>query len=130
MFKRTYALFRDRGYRSRLLAAATRHPLHWTQLIGADAAMTLTPSWQQRFERSGIAPEPRIDEPVNPAILDELRERIPDFARAYEPLGLETPQFDTFGATARTLRAFIGSYHDLLATIRDITLPDPDRREA
>ena len=130
VFKRTYALFRDRGYRSRLLAAATRHPLHWTQLIGADAAMTLTPSWQRRFERSGIVPEPQIDQPVNPAILDELRERIPDFTRAYEPLGLETSQFDTFGATVRTLRAFIGSYHDLLATIRDITLPDPDRRVA
>ena len=30
VFKRTYEIFRERGYRSRLLAAATRHPLHWT----------------------------------------------------------------------------------------------------
>jgi hypothetical protein len=37
-------------------------------------------------------------------------------------------EFDAYGATARTLRAFIGSYHDLLATVRDIVLPNPDLR--
>ncbi len=130
VFKRTNALFLERGYRSRLLAAATRHRLHWTELVGADAAMTLTPSWQERFERSGITPEPRIDVPVDPAIIAELTERIPDFARAYEPDGLAPSEFDGYGATARTLRAFIGSYHDLLGTVRDIMLPDPDKRAA
>lgn len=128
VFKRTYEIFRKRGYRSRLLAAATRHPLHWTELIGADAAMTLTPAWQMRLERSGMVPKPRIGAPVDRAILDELSARIPDFVRAYEPDGMETGEFDGYGATARTLRAFIASYHDLLATVRDIVLPDPDQR--
>lgn len=130
VFKRTYEIFRERGYRSRLLAAATRHPLHWTELVGADAAMTLTPSWQARFDQSGIEPTPRIDVPVDPAIVGELLARIPDFSRAYEPDGLAPAEFDGYGATARTLRAFIGSYHDLLATVRDIVLPDPDRLPA
>jgi transaldolase len=130
VFKRTYALFQERGYRSRLLAAATRHPLHWTELVGADAAMTLTPAWQARFERSGIEPRPRIHVPVDPAILAELTSRIPDFARAYEPEGLAVDEFDAYGATARTLRAFIVSYHDLQATVRDIVLPDPDQRRS
>ncbi len=130
VFKRTYALFQERGYRSRLLAAATRHRLHWTELVGADAAMTLTASWQARFERSGLVPEPRIDVPVDPAIIADLRARIPDFARAYEPDGLASSEFDGFGATVRTLRAFIASYHDLLGAIREIMLPDPDKRSA
>jgi transaldolase len=30
------------------------------------------------------------------------------------------------GATARTLRAFIGSLHDLMAVVRDFMLPNPD----
>jgi transaldolase len=130
VFKRAYGLFLERGYRSRLLAAATRHPLHWTELVGADAAMTLTASWQARFERSGIVPEARIDLPVDPEILAELTARIPDFARAYEPDGLRPSEFDGYGATSRTLRAFIASYHDLLGTVRDIMLPDPDKRPA
>ena len=127
-FKRTYEIFGERAYRSRLLAAATRHPLHWTELVGGDIAMTITPSWQARFNASGIVPEPRMHLPVDPAIIAELTGRIPDFARAYEPGGLATSEFDTYGPTARTLRSFIASYHDLQATIRDVVLPDPDVR--
>ncbi len=126
VFKRTYEIFRERGYRSRLLAAATRHPLHWTELVGGDVAMTLTASWQARFEASGIVPTTRIHHPVDPAVIAELSERIPDFRRAYEPEGLAPGEFDGYGPTVRTLRAFIGAYHDLQAAIRDILLPNPD----
>jgi transaldolase len=128
VFKRTYQIFRERGYRSRLLAAAYRHRLHWTELVGGDLAMTMTHPWQVRFNASGIDPQSRIDEPVDPAIVAELSERIPDFVRAYEPGGLSIAEFDTYGATVRTLRNFIKSYHDLTALIRDIVLPDPDFR--
>jgi hypothetical protein len=65
---------------------------------------------------------------VDPAILAELTGRIPDFGRAYEPAGLAPREFDAYGATSRTLRAFIDSYHDLLAAIRDLMLPNPDAR--
>ena len=128
VFKRTYGIFRERGYRARLLAAATRHPLHWTELVGGEVAMTITPSWQARFERSGIVPEPRMHLPVDPAILAELTERIPDFGRAYEPDGMAPAEFDGYGATVRTLRAFTASYYELLAAMRDIVSPDPDHR--
>ena len=33
---------------------------------------------------------------------------------------------DTYGATARTLRQFVKAYHDLVASISDIVLPNPD----
>jgi transaldolase len=130
VFKRTYQLFRERGYRASLLAAATRSPLHWTELVGGEVAMTLTHSWQVRFNESGIVPVPRMDRPVEPAILDELRTRFPDFVRAYEPGGLSPAEFEYFGPSARTLRAFIGSYHDLLAAVREQMIPNPDLRPA
>lgn len=124
--KRAHEIFRERGYRSRLLAAAYRHHLHWTELVGGDLCMTIPHEWQVRFNRSGIVPVPRIDVPVAPPILAELR-RIPDFRRAYEPDGLSPEEFDSYGPTVRTLRSFIASSHDLMAAIRDIVLPDPDR---
>jgi transaldolase len=127
-FKRAYGLFRERGYRSRLLAAAYRHHLHWTELVGGDVSMTIPHAWQVRFNASGITPTPRMQLPVEPRLIDELRTRIPDFSRAYEPDGLKVEEFDTFGATARTLRSFIKAYHDLTAAVRDIVLPDPDVR--
>jgi transaldolase len=129
-FKRAYGIFRERSYRARLLGAAYRHRLHWTELVGGDVILTMPHAWQVRFNASGITPKDRIEVPVDPAIVAELRERIPDFARAYEPDGLSLDEFGTYGATARTLRAFIKSYHDLVGAIRDIVLPDPDLRPA
>ncbi len=128
VFKRAYGIFRERGYRSRMLAAAYRHRLHWTELVGGDVSMTLPHAWQVRFNASGIAPEPRMDVPVDRALVDDLYQRIPDFRRAYEPDGMTPEEFESFGASARTLRSFIKSYHDLQAAIRDLVLPDPDVR--
>lgn len=126
VFKRAYATFRERGYRSRLLAAAYRHHLHWTELVGGDVALTMPHAWQLRFDASGIEPEERMHLPVNPVVIDELCARIPDFGRAYEPDGLTPAEFDTYGPTVRTLRSFVASYHDLQAAIRDVMLPNPD----
>ncbi|MEX2183562.1 MAG: transaldolase family protein [Chloroflexota bacterium] len=127
-FKRAYRLYDERGYRTRMLGAAYRHRLHWTELVGGDVVMTIPQPWQARFDASGISPEPRIDEPVDPAFVDELLERIPDFRSAYEPDGLAIGEFDGYGATVRTLRAFIASYHDLIGAVREVMLPNPDAR--
>jgi transaldolase len=127
VFKRAYGIFRERGYRSRLLAAAYRHHLHWTEFVGGEVSLTIPYPWQVRFNASGIDPIARMHEPVDPAVIAELS-RVPDFRRAYEPDGLSPAEFDLYGATARTLRGFIGAYHDLQAAIRDVMLPNPDVR--
>lgn len=128
VFKRAYGLFRDRGYRARLLGAAMRHHYHWSELIGGDVVITMPASWQRRFNASDIEVRPRIDDPVAPAIVDELQARLPDFVRAYEPDGLAIAEFDGFGATARTLRAFIASYQELLNHVTDALIPNPDKK--
>lgn len=127
-FKRAYGIYRERGFRTRLLAAAYRHRLHWTELVGGDVVLTMTHAWQARFNASGITPTDRIDVAVDAGLVAELLERIPDFRRAYEPDGLTIDEFDGYGATVRTLRGFIASYHDLIGAVRDIVLPNPDVR--
>jgi transaldolase len=128
VFKNAYRLFRERGYRARLLGAAIRHHYHWSELIGGDVVITMPSAWQRRFNASTVEVRPRIDDPVAPAILDELRTTLPEFVRAYEPDGLSVAEFDTFGGTARTLRAFIGSYQDLLREVTDALIPNPDKK--
>jgi transaldolase len=127
-FKRAYAIFGERGYRTRLLAAAYRNELHWTELIGGDVVLTIPHRWQVLFNESGTPVRSRIDHPVPAAALEELLAKLPDFRRAYEPDGLAVEEFDGYGATVRTLRTFISSYHDLVAVVRDFMLPSPDRR--
>ncbi len=124
--KKAYGLFNERGYRTRLLAAAYRHHLHWSQLIGGDVILTIPHAWQRLFNDSGIDVVPRMDEPVPAEIVAELYSSFHDFRRAYDVDGLSPEEFDGYGPTVRTLRGFIGSYQGLVAVIRDFMLPNPD----
>ena len=124
VIKRAYRIFRERGYRLRLLAAAYRNHLHWSELIGGELVVSMPHQWQVRFNASDVAVTARIDDPVDPAILDALLSRFPDFRRAYEEQGLSAAEFDGFGPTVRTLRQFIGGYHDLVAAVRDFMLKE------
>ncbi len=124
--KKAYRLYQERGYRARLLAAAYRHHLHWSQLIGGDIIMTIPYEWQRLFNDSDIEVRERINEPVRQEIIDELYQRIPDFGRAYDADGMTIDEFDTYGATVRTLRSFCSSFLDLVTMIRDFMLPNPD----
>lgn len=127
VFKKAYGIFQERGFKARLLAAAYRHHLHWSELIGADAILTIPSKWQKLFNASQVEVKERMQDPVDPAIIDELYERIPDFRKAYDVDGMTVEEFDTYGATVRTLRGFIGSYHELIRVIReDFMLPNPD----
>lgn len=126
VFKNTYRIFSERGYRIRLLSAAFRNHLHWSELIGGDVVISPPYRWQVRFNASDVPVKPRIDEPVDPQIVHELLSKFPDFGRAYRTNGLTPDEFDTFGATARTLRQFIEACHELAARVRDIVLPNPD----
>ncbi len=125
--KKAYGIYRERGYRTRLLSAAYRNHLHWSELIGGDVILTIPYQWQRRFNASKVEVRPRFDEPVDPAIVAELYELIPDFRRAYDEDGMTPEEFDGFGATVRTLRGFIASYHELQGVLRDFVLPNPDR---
>jgi len=128
VFKRAAAIYRERGFRTRPLAAAYRNLQHWTELVGGDLVMTMTHQWQRRFEASGLVVRPRFDEPVPAASVAELLDRVPDFRQAYEPEGLTLPEIDDYGATLHTLRIFTASYWGLVKTIDDLLLPDPTIR--
>jgi transaldolase len=126
VFKKTYKLFRERGYRIRLLSAAFRNPMHWSEFIGGDVVISPPYSWQVRLNASDIDVHPRIDQPVEARIVEELLRKFPDFRRASTENGLSVDEFDSFGPTRRTLRQFIVACHDLDAVVRDYLLPNPD----
>ena len=126
VFKRTYQHFRKRGYRVRLLSAAFRNHMHWSELIGGDVVISPPYSWQVRFNGSAIKVQSRIDLPIKPDILRGLVDNFAEFRKAYEPDGLSVDEFDSYGPTRRTLRQFIAACHDLDGVVRDLLIPNPD----
>jgi transaldolase len=128
VFKKTYALFRERGYRIRLLSAAFRNHMHWSEFIGGDVVISPPCAWQKRYNASDIPIVSRIDTPVDERIVADLLKRFPDFRRAWSEDGLTVDEFDAFPPTVRTLRQFSGACTDLAVLVRELLLPNPDRK--
>jgi transaldolase len=107
VFKKTYRIFRERGYRVRLLSAAFRNHMHWSEFIGGDVVISPPYKWQLRYNASDVEVTPRIDKPVDPRIVEALLRNFADFRRAYAEDGLAVDEFD--------------------AQVREFMLPIPDQ---
>lgn len=123
--KRAYHIFQERGFHSRVLSAAFRNHMQWSELVGGDLVVSPPFAWQQKFNASGIDPVSRIEEPIDPRIIETLSAKIPDFNRAYEVDGMAVEEFEDFGSYRVTLRQFLGADADLDALVRDIIVPEP-----
>ena len=55
--KKAYRIYRERGYRLRLLSAAFRNHLHWSEFIGGDVVISPPFEWQKRFNESDVTVE-------------------------------------------------------------------------
>lgn len=127
VFKRAYQLYQERGYRTRLLSAAFRNHMHWSQFIGGDVVISPPFGWQKRLNASGIEPTHRLDDPVDPRIVEDLYDNFGEFRKAYDEDGLSVEEFTGYGATVRTLRQFLDANNQLESFVRDVLLPNPDK---
>ena len=128
VFKNAYKIYQERGYRTRLLSAAFRNHMHWSELVGGDVVISPPYPWQVRINKSGLKPNLNsINEPIASRILDPLLENLPEFRKMYDVDGLKVEEFTSLGATLRTLRGFLQSVNDLEAFVRDVTIPNPDK---
>jgi transaldolase len=124
--KRAYELYVERKYRTRLLTAAYRNHMHWSELIGGSLSQTIPYDWQVKFNASDVEIKERINDPIDSTILRTLKQKFVDFNRAYDIEGLKPEEFVNFGPTRRTLRQFLKGYEELLGMVRDILIIDPD----
>jgi transaldolase len=122
VFKHAYKLYKERGYHTRLLAAAYRSHYHWSEFIGGDVSMTIPPMWIRRFVKSDIIVENRMDKPVDEALLTQLKKHFPDFNKAYDVDGMTAEEFDKYGATRNTLSQFLAGYDKMVGIIRSFML--------
>ena len=122
--KKAHHLFVERGHRVRILSAAFRNHLQWSELQGGDLVVSPPFDWQARINENRIPVDPRaFRRPVDPAIVASLREHVPEFTRAYDEDGMAVGEFERFGATVRTLRQFLEAGAALDALVRDVLVP-------
>jgi len=122
VMKKTYKIYKERGYRLRLLSAAFRNHRHWSEFIGGDVVISPPWQWQKRFNASDVNVENRMDTPVNSEIIAELEKKFVDFRRAYNENGMTIEEFDGYGATVKTLSQFCQATTDVILKMRDMML--------
>jgi len=122
VFKHAYEIYCERGYKTRLLAAAYRNHHHWSEFIGGEVSLTIPPGWIRKFVKSDITVENRMEHPVDGNYLAQLKKYIPDFDRTYEADGMSPAEFDGYGATRKTLKQFLQGYDTMVAKIREFMI--------
>jgi transaldolase len=128
VFRHAHKVYTERGYRTRLLSAAFRNHMHWSEILGGDSVISPPYAWQVKINEMGITPNLNsVNEPIEARILDPLLENFPEFRKMYDVDGLKVEEFTNFGATLRTLRGFLQSVNDLESFVRDVTVPNPDK---
>ncbi|MFQ8871095.1 MAG: transaldolase family protein, partial [Varibaculum timonense] len=125
--KKAVAEFEKRGLRARMLVAAFRNTMQYTELVGGDIVISPPFAWAKRIQESDYSYEDRFEQPVSEEIMETLM-KVEDFRRAYEVDGMSVDEFATFGPTVRTLRGFLKSNTDLQELVRDVILPAPKEK--
>lgn len=104
--KRTYDIFRERGYTARLMPAGLRTVENLTRFVGADMVFSLQPRIQRMVNREYPSRIEHIGEPSSEEALEQLM-RVSEFCRAYHTDGLHPSEFIAFGLTQRTASQFL-----------------------
>jgi len=118
VFKNAYKIFMERGYRSKLLAAAFRNHMHWSELVGGNIVISMPYDWWNKFNASEIEVKNRIDNPVDLNIIEELSNNFNDFNRAFDPDGMSLEEFEFYGASIHTMDTFLSGYDEFSQIIR------------
>ena len=119
IFKNAYTIFKDRGYKSKLLAAAFRCDLHWKEIVGGDVIISMPYDWWNQFNKSDVEVIDRMEQPVDKEIISTLRENFVDFNRAFDKDGMHPEEFLSFGATVHTMNTFLDGYDEFISLIRN-----------
>lgn len=119
VFRNAARIFAQRGFQSTLLAAAYRHELQWSQIIGSQVLQSIPYDWWKAFSKSNFDVRETINDTDEPDVLAELQNKFPEFAKVYQSNGMAVGEFQGFEATVNTLNQFIDGYEELLSLVEE-----------
>lgn len=96
--KKVAALVKERGYRAGFVGGGARGLHHFTEMVGADANITI--NWTGTADRLIEQDAPvvqRFLQPTPYSVEDELLEKLEDFRKAYLIHGIEPEEYADFG---------------------------------
>lgn len=111
--KRAYSYFIEHDYPVKICYSGLRTIGHCVPFLGSNAILSISPKTAQTLLESEFDLKSNISQPVDGNIVHSLMEYAP-FVQMYEPMGLSSDEFYTFGETQHTLTQFVESGWNVL----------------
>ena len=121
VFRRAARIFQERGFRSTLLAAAYRHELQWSQIIGQNVLQSIPYRWWKDFQFANCAISETVSDPIDDARVRELQSVFPEYELVYQQDGLAIEEFAEFEATKVTVDQFTRGYRTLVSLVESVS---------
>lgn len=115
--KNAYRIYKEKGYRTKLLVAAFRNVDHWQSFIGGDIILTIPYAWQKKYNNTDVKVIAHMDDPMDKELLRQLNQ-LDEFRKAFEPDGLKLEDFEHYGAFLKTMNQFLQGYDELVSLMR------------
>jgi transaldolase len=116
--KKIYEIVKQRGYGCHFVSGGARGLHHFTEMVGADCAVTI--NWNGAAERLAEQDPPvisRFSNPVPYAVIDELTEKMPDFRKAYYKDAIRPEEYESFGPVVLFRSQFESAWKNALESV-------------
>ena len=123
--KKTYQITKSHWPEIGYIGGGLRGLQHFTEMVGADVCITM--NWQGQADELLKLNQPvvsRFFNPIPELFIDELLEKIPEFARAYKANGLTVEEFGEYGPVEYFRHMFVHAWENatqLIKTVRSET---------
>jgi hypothetical protein len=119
LMRACYRLAKARAYPVTLLAGGARIPFDLTGIVGGELHATINWSTFAEVIAAGTPLRRGIEEPIDPAALERLRDTFDDFRTAFAPDALAVDEFADFGPVQHFRNNFMAGWTQVRAAIAD-----------
>ncbi len=116
--RKLYRIMEERGYPGTFIAGGARGLHHFTEMVGGKVCCTI--NWEGTADKLLEQDPPvvwRLFNPVPDHVIQELREKLPDFRRGWDDDGLDVHEFAEFGPVELFRSSFMASWKRVLGLI-------------
>ena len=113
-----YRILKQRGYEGVMLGGGARGNPHFTEMVGADMCVTINWPMAEDLITQNPPIVNRIDDQSPAEVLEELKQKLPVFRRAFDEGALSVDEFTDFGPVVLFRTMFLNGWVRLLDEIR------------
>jgi transaldolase len=118
--RKVHALVQERSYPCGFIGGGARGLHHFTEMVGANAAVTI--NWAGTADKlleQDLPVVSRFPVPVPYSVEDELLEKLPEHRKAYFINGIEPQEYEDYGPVVLFRNNFISAWKKALEYIKD-----------